>query len=159
MKPLFPEVVVNGQVVPAAEIAAEAQMHRAPKDKPGLAWRAAARALAVRALLLQAATMACLTPEPRSLGEGREESPEEALIRSYIDQRIEPDPVTEADCRAAYEERPPEAADMSYDDVVKALFESLERAAWTRAARDLVADLVAEADIEGVDMAPQHGAV
>ncbi|HGG63137.1 MAG TPA: peptidase, partial [Rhodobacteraceae bacterium] len=38
-KPLFPDVFVNGQEISAADIAAEAQNHNAPKDKPGWAWR------------------------------------------------------------------------------------------------------------------------
>ena len=153
MKPLFPEVTVNGEVVPAAEIAAEAQMHPAPKDKPGLAWRAAARALAVRALLLQAAARAGVDVTPAQLGPGREESADEAMIRAFIEAEVDPDPVTEADCQAAFEKRPSEAANMSYDDVVKPLFDSLEKAAWTRAAGALVDRLVSEAQIEGVDMA------
>ena len=37
MKPLLPEIVVNGEVIPAALIATEAQNHPAPKSKPGLA--------------------------------------------------------------------------------------------------------------------------
>ena len=41
--PLLPEVAVNGETIPAAAIAAEAQLHPAPPGKPGLAWRAAAR--------------------------------------------------------------------------------------------------------------------
>ena len=40
---------------PMAAIAAEAQNHEAPKGKPGLAWRKAARALVIRELLLQEA--------------------------------------------------------------------------------------------------------
>ena len=83
--PLFPEVTVNGEAIPATRIAAEAQNHPAPKDKPGLAWRAAARALAVRALLLQEARRRGLTAEPEALGEGQRETEEEALIRALIE--------------------------------------------------------------------------
>ena len=36
---LFPDVVVNNETIPSAAIAAEAQNHTAPKDKPGIAWR------------------------------------------------------------------------------------------------------------------------
>ncbi|NCO17517.1 MAG: peptidase, partial [Alphaproteobacteria bacterium] len=63
--PLQPELCVNGEVIPAAAIAAEAQNHPAPPGKPGLAWRAAARALAVRALLLQEARRLGLSPAPQ----------------------------------------------------------------------------------------------
>ena len=41
-RPLFPEITVNGTVLSAAAIAAEAQNHPAPAGKPGLAWRRAA---------------------------------------------------------------------------------------------------------------------
>ena len=129
-------------------------MHSAPKEKPGLAWRAAAQALAVRTLLLQAALRSGVDHEPIQLGEGREESAEEALIRSFLESEIDPEAITEADCRAAYEARPPQAAEMSYDELVKPLFEHLERAAWTRSAKGLVDRLVADAQITGIDMAP-----
>ena len=46
MKPLLPPVTVNGVTISPERIAAEAQNHPAPKGKPGLAWKAAARALA-----------------------------------------------------------------------------------------------------------------
>ena len=47
---LFPEVVVNGETIPSAAIAAEAQNHSAPKDKPGIAWRKAAQCSAREAV-------------------------------------------------------------------------------------------------------------
>jgi peptidyl-prolyl cis-trans isomerase C len=96
------DVVVNGEVIPAAAIAAEAQNHPAPAGKPGLAWRAAARALTVRALLLQEAARMGLTPEPRALGPGRRETDEEALARAVLESRLAPEPVTEEAARAAY---------------------------------------------------------
>jgi peptidyl-prolyl cis-trans isomerase C len=99
---LQPDVIVNGEVIPAAAVAAEAQNHPAPKGKPGLAWRAAARALAVRALLLQQARSLGLTPAPRALGPGRRETDEEALIRAVLAERVMPDPVDEAAVEAAY---------------------------------------------------------
>ena len=55
MKPLLPDVTVNGVLIDPTLIANEAQNHPAPQGKPGLAWQAAARALAVRTLLLQEA--------------------------------------------------------------------------------------------------------
>ena len=36
MAALFPDLVVNGETVPAAVVAAEAQNHEAPKGKPGV---------------------------------------------------------------------------------------------------------------------------
>jgi peptidyl-prolyl cis-trans isomerase C len=106
MGALFPEVRVNGEVIPPSAIAAEAQMHPAPAGKPGLAWRAAARALAVRALLLQEARARGLSPAPRDLGDGRRESPEEALIRGLLDAVVEAEPPDEGEIRAAWERDP-----------------------------------------------------
>lgn len=104
--PLQPEVAVNGETIPAAAIAAEAQMHPAPRGKPGLAWRAAARALAVRALLRQEARRAGLAATPRDLGENRRETEDEALIRTLVETRVAPEPPSEAAVRAAYDRDP-----------------------------------------------------
>ena len=106
MASLQPEVAVNGETIPAAAIAAEAQLHPAPPGKPGLAWRAAARALAVRALLRQEAGRAGLPALPRDLGEGRRETEDEALIRALIEARVAPEPPSEAAVRAAYDRDP-----------------------------------------------------
>ena len=43
---LFPDLVINGETVPHALVAAEVQNHAAPRGKPGIAWRKAARAVA-----------------------------------------------------------------------------------------------------------------
>lgn len=103
MASLQPEVAVNGETIPAAAIAAEAQLHPAPPGKPGLAWRAAARALAVRALLRQEAGRVGLSAPPRDLGEGRRETEEEALIRALIEARVVPEAPSAAAIRAAYD--------------------------------------------------------
>ncbi len=152
--PLFPDVIVNGETIPSADIAAEVQNHTAPSGKPGLAWRAAARALTVRSLLLQAAAKDGMESAPEQRGPGREETGSEALIRAYIDKNLRLAPITEADCRKIYEARPEEAAKLSYDDVVRDIHEGLERTAWKNAAQDLVARLVDKADITGIDMKP-----
>jgi peptidyl-prolyl cis-trans isomerase C len=105
-RPLQPDVVVNGETISAAAIAAEAQNHPAAPGKPGAAWSAAARALAVHALLLQEARHLSLVPEPRSLGAGRRETDDEALIRAVIEASVAPAPPTEAACRAIYTRHP-----------------------------------------------------
>jgi peptidyl-prolyl cis-trans isomerase C len=105
MSALFPEVTVNGETIPPAAIALEAQNHPAPSGKPGLAWRAAARALVVRALLLQAARAAGLEAAPRELGNGKVETGEDALIRAFLDEAVEPAPISEEDCARAYASR------------------------------------------------------
>ncbi len=106
MTPLLADATVNGTLIPAALIAAEAQNHPAPPGKPGLAWRAAGRALAVRALLLQAAAARGLTAEPQEITAGRFETEEEALVRQILDLSVTPAPVTDADLDAEYAARP-----------------------------------------------------
>jgi peptidyl-prolyl cis-trans isomerase C len=103
---LFPDVVVNGETIPSAAIAAEAQNHSAPKDKPGIAWRKAAQALAIRTLLLQEAKRRRLTPGPLELAPGRFETDDEALIRALLDEALVVEPVGEDAVRAEWEKDP-----------------------------------------------------
>ena len=104
--PLFPEVVVNGETVPQADIAAEAQNQPAPAGKPGVAWRRAAQARAVRTLLKQEAARRGLRPDPRELGAGRRETEEEAAIRLLLDAEIDRTRPSEDAIRAAYDAAP-----------------------------------------------------
>ena len=106
MKPLFHDVIVNGETIASAAIIAEAQNHTAPVDKPGYAWQAAARALAVRTLLLQEAQRANLQADPQEVAEGKLETDDESLIRALLDQELEPRAVDDADCRAIYDKMP-----------------------------------------------------
>lgn len=103
---LFPDIVVNGTVIPSAVIAAETQNHHAPPGKPGLAWRKAARALAVRALLLAEARRRGLVAAPCSVGPGRVETEPEALIRALLDEAIQVAPPDDARVRAEWERAP-----------------------------------------------------
>ena len=103
---LFPDVVVNGETIPSAAIAAEAQNHEAPKDKPGIAWRKAAQALAIRALLLQEAKRRGLSPDPLELAPGRFETDDEALIRALLDEALEIEPIAEDAVRSEWEKDP-----------------------------------------------------
>ena len=88
-------VIVNGEVISPEAIGAEAQNHVAPKNRPGMAWNHAARAMAVRTLLLQVARKQGLQPEPREVGLGRYESDEEALIRALLEETITVDRPTD----------------------------------------------------------------
>ncbi|MEM1431179.1 MAG: peptidylprolyl isomerase [Pseudomonadota bacterium] len=106
MSGLFPDVVVNGETVPSAQVAAEAQNHDAPKGKPGIAWRKAANALAVRMLLLQEARARGIVADPKELGPGRTEAEEEALVRGLLDTAISVDPPTEAEVQAEWDKDP-----------------------------------------------------
>lgn len=105
MEALLKDITVNGEVIPAATIAAEAQMHAAPKGKPGLAWRAAGRALAVRALVLQEARRRGLRAEPR-ITDDRAETEDEALIRALLDEAVTPDAPSEGALHDAYARDP-----------------------------------------------------
>jgi len=106
MKPLLPPVHVNGVEISAERIAAEAQNHPAPKNKPGLAWKAAARALAIRELMLQEARARGLTPDPAEVAPGQVETEDEALIRQLVELAITPADADEAELRRIYAAHP-----------------------------------------------------
>lgn len=106
MAELTPDITVNGRIIPAATIAAEAQNHPAPKGKPGAAWTAAARALALREILLQKAHALGLSPVPCEIAPGQVETDEEALIRQLLEASVTPEPVDPAALRAAYDAAP-----------------------------------------------------
>jgi peptidyl-prolyl cis-trans isomerase C len=99
---LFPDLVVNGERIPSAVIAAEAQHHAAPRDKPGLAWRKAANAIAMRTLLLQEAARCGLQPQPDQVGPNRRETEDESLIRALLEQAVTVDPPSEDAIRAEW---------------------------------------------------------
>lgn len=103
---LFPDVIVNDETIPSAAIAAEAQNHTAPKDKPGIAWRKAAQALTIRALLLQEARTRGLVPDPIELAPRRFETEDEALIRALLDEALSIAPVMEDAVHAEWAKDP-----------------------------------------------------
>jgi peptidyl-prolyl cis-trans isomerase C len=103
---LFPDVVVNGEIIPLAAVAAEAQNHAAPKDKPGISWRKAAQALAIRTLLLQEGRARGLVAEPEELSPGRVETEDEALIRVLLDDALAIPPITDAEIRSEWARDP-----------------------------------------------------
>lgn len=106
MKPLLPPVIVNGTTISPERIAAEAQNHPAPKEKPGLAWKAAARALTIRELMLQEARARGLSPAPEEVAPGQLETDDEALIRQLLEQVVQPEPADDAALRALYHAQP-----------------------------------------------------
>jgi peptidyl-prolyl cis-trans isomerase C len=93
-------VSVNGVVVRHDEISREAQNHPAPT--PVAAWTAAARALAVRELLLQEARRIVMDAQPLTDGEGRTETAEEASIRSLVEREISTPIPDETACKRYY---------------------------------------------------------
>lgn len=96
-------VSVNGVTVAASAIAAEAQNHPMPHGKPGWAWKAAARALALREVLLQEAKAKQIVAAPMELAAGQWETEDEALIRQLLDSAIEPREIEDAKLRAVYD--------------------------------------------------------
>jgi peptidyl-prolyl cis-trans isomerase C len=104
--PLFPDVTVNGETIPSTAIAAEAQNHSAPKGKPGLAWRMAARALTIRKLLLDEAARRGINADPMSVGPGLTETRDEAQIRALMEQAIVVTPPTESELVAVWMKDP-----------------------------------------------------
>jgi peptidyl-prolyl cis-trans isomerase C len=105
-RPVFTAVSVNGVAIPEAEILAEAQHH--PADNPGAALLAAARALVVRALLLQEARRLGVGGSADAESAERREADDAAAIRVLIEQEVRAPTATEAECRryhAAHPER------------------------------------------------------
>lgn len=101
--PRFPAprpVSVNGILIAREAIAREAQNH--PASRPLLAWQAAARALAIRELLLQQARRLKLQAAPDTDGEGRRETEEEALLRGLVEQEVTTPVPDEDGCRRYY---------------------------------------------------------
>jgi peptidyl-prolyl cis-trans isomerase C len=95
-------VSVNGVVVPRDAIAREVQQH--PASTPLAAWKEAARALAIRELMLQEARRLALTPEPQADPDGRRETDDEALIRMLVEQEVTvPQPDMDA-CRRYFDQ-------------------------------------------------------
>ncbi|MEM7060998.1 MAG: peptidylprolyl isomerase [Pseudomonadota bacterium] len=92
--PLFPDLIVNGERVPHTAVAAEAQNHAAPRGKPGIAWRKAANAIAMRTLLLQEAVQRGVSADSRQLEPSRFETKEDALIRGLLELAVTPEPPT-----------------------------------------------------------------
>lgn len=106
MKQTFTDISVNGEPISPELIATEAQNHRAPKGKPGMAWMAAARALAVRALILQEAARRGLEAVPAEMAPGLWETEDDALVRQVLDAAVAPEAPTPQAVRAAYDANP-----------------------------------------------------
>ncbi|WP_299735371.1 peptidylprolyl isomerase [uncultured Roseobacter sp.] len=104
--PLFPDVIVNGEIIPHKMVAAEAQHHIGPRGKPGIAWRKAAKAVAIRTLLLQQARAQKIEAHPEEVAPGQIETEEEALIRGLLRTAIDTPHPSEAEIRAEWERGP-----------------------------------------------------
>ena len=93
-------VTVNNTEIPRAEIARETQNH--PAKSPFEAWKAAARALAIRELLLQEARRLDIVAQPMSDDEGRRETEEESLVRLVIEREVITPKASVEDCQRYY---------------------------------------------------------
>jgi peptidyl-prolyl cis-trans isomerase C len=144
-----PPVVVNGVEIPEAAIAQEAQHHPASSAEEARA--AAARALAIRELLLQQARRLGLAAEPLRDDEGREEAAEEALIRAILESQVEPTEPTDEECGRVYAVRFGESG-VSPSAALPRIRQVLRARAWRAAAARYVAELVREAHIEGLSL-------
>lgn len=95
--PTFSEVFVNGVEIMPEAIAQEIQHHPAPDAET--AWVEAARALAVRELLLQEARRLGLSPTPEADQAGRTEAEDDAIVRELLEHEVQPAAPTEEECR------------------------------------------------------------
>ena len=102
--PSFGEVRVNGIEIPPEAIAEEIQHHPAPDAES--AWIEAARALAVRELLLQEATRHGLSAQPERDEGGRIEADDDAAVRLLLEQEVEPIEASPEECRRYYDANP-----------------------------------------------------
>ena len=99
--PAYGDVTVNGVEITPEDIAAEIQHHPAPDAET--AWLEAARALAVRELLLQEAQRLEIEVEPEIDEGGREETLDDALVRAVLEQEVRPSRAGEEECRRYYD--------------------------------------------------------
>jgi peptidyl-prolyl cis-trans isomerase C len=99
--PTFGEVRVNGIEILPDDIAREIQHHPAPDADT--AWHEAARALAVRELLLQEARRLELRPVPELDEAGRSEAEDDALVRLLLEDQVQPAEAGEEECGRYYE--------------------------------------------------------
>ncbi len=95
-------VRVNGVAIAPHLIAREVQHH--PSRTPADGWKAAARALVVRELLLQEARRLDISGESMADGEGRRETDDEAAIRTLVAQEVQTPKADVAICRRYYEQ-------------------------------------------------------
>ncbi|MDZ4841247.1 MAG: peptidylprolyl isomerase [Hyphomicrobium aestuarii] len=104
LKPVIPvkptDVSVNGVSISREDIAREAQNH--PAATPREAWLSAARALAIRELLLQRARALGLTATPIADDNGRRETDDEALVRAVIEIDVVVPSADDAACERFY---------------------------------------------------------
>jgi len=95
-------VRVNGIAIARDVIAREAQHH--PARTPLESWKAAARALVVRELLLQEARRLAIEEPPLADVDGRRETADEAAVRALVAREVRTPSADAATCRRYYEQ-------------------------------------------------------
>lgn len=141
-------VRINGVAIARAAIAREVQNHAA--DTPAEAWTKAARALAVRELLLQEARRLGIEPDPEVDDDGRRETDEEALVRMLIAREVVTPEPAEDECRRVFEANRARLRSPSLYEVRHILFAVDPRDETARAA----AQAQVEAVIAQLDKSP-----
>lgn len=126
-------IVIDGVALPERLVAEEAQHHSAATSEG--ARMAAAHALAIKALLLDRADQLGLTPEPEIDEGGREETPEEALIRAVLDAEIMVEQPGRDECLRVYDNAPDRFRTPSLTQASHILFapKDDDAAAWAEA--------------------------
>lgn len=142
--PSFSEVRVNGVEIDPEAISQEIQHHPAPDAET--AWREAARALAVRELLLQEARRQGISAAPEADEDGRIEVEEDALIGELLDIAIKPAKPDEEECRRYYDSQPQRFRTPDLFEAAHVLIEPEDQSAeaWTAAeteARTIIAEV------------------
>lgn len=99
--PSFARVVVNGTEIAPEEIAREMQNH--PSPDAATAWRAAARALVVRAVLEQEAQRLGVDAAPEADDVSGRETEDDALVRALLDREVAPALADPDECRRVYD--------------------------------------------------------
>jgi peptidyl-prolyl cis-trans isomerase C len=98
--PVRAPIKVNGITLSPETIAEEAQHH--PARTPAAAYQEAARALVIRAVLLEEAQRRATPAAPEFVAAGKRETPDEARIRQLIEDNVAAAEPDEAACRAFY---------------------------------------------------------
>jgi hypothetical protein len=143
-------VRVNGVAIARDAISREAQLH--PARTPLEAWQQAARALAVRELLLQEARRLQIAAEPLA-EDGRRETDDEAAIRALVEREVRTPQADTAACRRYYEQNRSRFRDLPFEFVAERIADYLQESVWRRAIAQYLARLAGAAQIEGVTLA------
>lgn len=95
-------LAVGGTEIPAEAIAAEAQNH--PADNPDQAWSEAARALAIKSMLLAEADRLSIEPPLIEDEKGRTLLPDDARIEALLEQEVAIPTADDETCRRYFKQ-------------------------------------------------------